>query len=107
MSDDIRVGLIGCGRHGLGVLAPALESTEHASLVACADEDELAPTSDAAAAFKSAIDIDSQRLPSKCEAFNIFADIPHQRFSNEKAKRVLGWQPEHQLEQFWRKSPSD
>lgn len=60
--------------------------------------------SDAAAAFKSAIAIDFQRLPSRCEVFNISADIPHQKFSNEKAKRILDWRPEHLLEQFWRRS---
>ncbi len=59
--------------------------------------------SDAAAAFKSAMNIELERLPSRCEAFNIFADIPHGRFSNEKAKRILGWRPEHRLEQFWKR----
>ncbi len=60
--------------------------------------------SDAAAAFKSAIAIDYDQLPSRSEVFNIFADIPHQRFSNEKAKRILGWRPQHRLEQFWKES---
>ena len=36
----MRIGLIGCGGHGLGVLAPALEATEGAELTACADVDE-------------------------------------------------------------------
>ena len=48
---------------------------------------------DAAAAFVPGLTIELETLPSRCEAFNIFADRPHQKFSNEKAKRVLGWQP--------------
>ncbi len=59
---------------------------------------------DAAEAFRPALSIDLERLPSRCEIFNIFADIPHERFSKEKAKRILGWQPTNQLEQFWRKA---
>ena len=59
---------------------------------------------DAGEAFRHALRIDLERLPSRCEIFNIFADLPHDRFSNEKAKRILGWQPTNQLEQFWRKS---
>ena len=59
---------------------------------------------DAAEAFRPALEIDLAKLPSRCEVFNIFADIPHQKFSNEKARRILGWQPTNQLEQFWRKA---
>ena len=61
---------------------------------------------DSAQAFRPALTIDLERLPSRCEIFNIFADIPHHKFSNEKAKRILGWQPTNQLDQFWRKSAS-
>jgi nucleoside-diphosphate-sugar epimerase len=60
---------------------------------------------DAGEAFKHALEVDLASLPSHCEAFNIFADLPHNKFSNEKAKRLLGWQPEHRLEQFWHKAP--
>ena len=59
--------------------------------------------SDAAEAFACALDVELDRLDSRCETFFVFADLPHRKFSNEKAKRVLGWQPSHQLEQFWRK----
>ena len=59
--------------------------------------------SDAAEAFRLALSIELNRLPSRCEAFYIFADIPHQKFANEKAKRVLGWQPTNNLQQFWNK----
>ena len=58
---------------------------------------------DAAEAFRAALNVDSSRLASRCETFLVFADIPHQKFSNEKVKRVLGWRPTNQLEQFWKK----
>ena len=59
---------------------------------------------DAAEAFRRSLEIDLEKLPSRCEVFYILADLPHQKFTNEKAKRILGWQPKDQLEQFWRKS---
>ena len=60
--------------------------------------------SDAAAAFPLALDIPLEKLPSRCEVFNVFADLPHGKFSNEKAKRILGWKPTHLFEQYWRKA---
>ena len=60
---------------------------------------------DAGNAFSAALATDPATLPSKCEVFLILADLPHGKFSNEKAKRMLGWQPAHNLEQFWKKSP--
>ena len=56
---------------------------------------------DAAQAFRPALTIDEGSLPSRCEVFYIFTDIPHGRFSNEKAKRILGWQPTNRLEKFY------
>ena len=58
---------------------------------------------DAAQAFRPALTVDLDSLPSRCEVFYIFADLPHGKFSNEKAKRVLGWQPTNSLEQFWKR----
>ena len=58
---------------------------------------------DAARAFDHALSIDLASLDSRCEVFFVFADIPHDKFSNEKAKRVLGWQPKDRLSQFWKK----
>ena len=59
---------------------------------------------DAGAAFRHALSVDLDRLDSRCEQFYVFADIPHGRFSNEKTKRVLGWQPRDSLESHWRKN---
>lgn len=58
---------------------------------------------DAAQAFRPALTVDLDSLPSRCEVFYIFADLPHGMFSNEKAKRVLGWRPTNSLEQFWKR----
>ena len=56
---------------------------------------------DAAEAFPLALTVDESALPSRCEVFYIFTDMPHGRFSNEKAKRILGWQPTNRLEKFY------
>ena len=37
------------------------------------------------------LEINLEDLPSRCEIFNIFADLPHQQFSNVKTKRILGF----------------
>ena len=58
---------------------------------------------DSAEAFRPALNIDLSSLPSKCESFFIFADMPHQKFTNEKAKRILGWQPTNNLTNRWTK----
>ena len=60
--------------------------------------------SDAAVAFSRALDINLRELPSRCEVFFVFPDLPHQKFTNEKVKRILGWEPQDRLEQFWQKA---
>ncbi len=54
-------------------------------------------------AFRPALTMDESRLPSRCEVFNVFADLPHRKFSNEKVKRVLGWRPTHNFEHIWKR----
>jgi len=58
---------------------------------------------DAAAAFLPGLEIPLENLASKCEVFNVFANRPHGKFSNEKAKRVLGWEPKDDLLQTYTK----
>jgi len=58
---------------------------------------------DAGAAFLPGLEIPLEDLPSRCEVFNIFTDLPHGRFSNEKAKRLLGWQPQDMLTHMYKK----
>jgi len=59
---------------------------------------------DAGAAFLPGLEIPLETLPSKCEVFNLFADLPHRRFSNEKTRRILGWKPQDLLESSYHKA---
>ena len=55
----------------------------------------------AAEAFSLGLEIDLVALPSRCELFYVFADMPHGKFSNEKAKRILGFQPRRDVDRLW------
>ena len=59
---------------------------------------------DAARVFAPALDIPLGNLPTRSEIFNILCDLPHGQFTNEKAKRILGWIPTDNLQTQWRKS---
>ena len=52
---------------------------------------------DAAAAFLPGLEIELGSLPSRCEVLNVFGDRPHGKFSNGKAKCILGWKPKDDL----------
>ena len=58
---------------------------------------------DAAEVFQLGLEVDLAKLPSRCEVFNIFTDLPHQQFSNEKTKRILGFSPRDNFEKRWHK----
>lgn len=55
----------------------------------------------AAEIFPLGLEIDLNELPSACEVFSIFTDMPHGRFSNEKAKRILGFKPRDDISSLW------
>lgn len=57
---------------------------------------------DCAEAFRLALQIDPARLPSKCEVFFIFGDVPQGKFLNDKAKRILGFAPKDDVSLLWR-----
>jgi nucleoside-diphosphate-sugar epimerase len=59
--------------------------------------------SDAAQAFRLGLAVDLARLPSKCEVFFIFGDVPQARFLNDKAKRILGFSPKDDVSLLWRR----
>ena len=44
-------------------------------------------------------------LPWLFEPFFVVGDMPHGRFSNEKTKRLLGWEPRDRLERHWLREP--
>lgn len=58
---------------------------------------------DAGHAMRRALEVPT--LPSPFELFHILADLPHGKYSNEKAKRLLGWQPRDRLERLWIRNP--
>ena len=58
---------------------------------------------DAAEAFRLSLEIELQQLPSRCEVFFILGDIPQGKFSNEKAKRILGFAPQDDVAVLWRR----
>lgn len=58
---------------------------------------------DSGEVFRPALEVEDSKLPSRCETFNVLADTPYGQFSNEKTKRILGWQAKNNLEHRWRK----
>jgi len=55
----------------------------------------------AATIFPLGLEIALDALPSRCEIFNLFTDMPHEQFSNEKAKRILGFEPRDDISSLW------
>lgn len=53
--------------------------------------------------FPLGLEIPFEKLPSRFETFFVFTDMPHARFSNEKVKRILGWQPRDDVSAIWRR----
>jgi nucleoside-diphosphate-sugar epimerase len=58
---------------------------------------------DCGTAIRAAVEVPEERLASRCETFFILSDIPHRKFTNEKTKRVLGWEPRYHVEADWNK----
>jgi nucleoside-diphosphate-sugar epimerase len=56
---------------------------------------------DAARAVRRALHAPS--LPHGYEPFHVVADLPHGKYRNDKAKRLLDWQPRDRLERYWRR----
>jgi nucleoside-diphosphate-sugar epimerase len=54
---------------------------------------------DAGHAMRRALEVAA--LPSPYEVLHILADLPHGKYSNAKAKRLLGWQPRDTLAHLW------
>lgn len=53
--------------------------------------------------FPLGLEIPFEKLPSRFETFYIFTDMPHGRFSNEKAKRILGFVPRDDISAIWQR----
>jgi hypothetical protein len=58
---------------------------------------------DAAEAFRLALAIELENLPSRCEVFFIHGELPQEKFVIDKAKRILGFTPKDDVATFWRR----
>lgn len=58
---------------------------------------------DAGEVFRLGLAIDLAKLPSRCEVFFVFADMPHGKYTNDKVKQVLGLRFRDDLSPLWRK----
>ena len=59
---------------------------------------------DSAEVFRLGLEIDLTKLPSRCEIFFILGDNPQGKFTNAKAKRILGFSPRDDMNVLWRKT---
>jgi hypothetical protein len=59
---------------------------------------------DAAEAFRLGLEIDLPKLPTHFEVFFILGDVPQGQFRNDKAKRILGFQPRDDVSLLWRRA---
>lgn len=59
---------------------------------------------DCAEAFRLALEIERDRLPSRCEVFFIHGKVPQGKFLVEKAERILGFKPEDDVSVLWRRA---
>lgn len=55
----------------------------------------------AAQIFPLGLQINLESLPSRCEVFNVFTDMPHGQFRNDKAKQILGFEPQDDIRSLW------
>jgi nucleoside-diphosphate-sugar epimerase len=78
-----------------GLLQPAVPISEPLEPLAIS-------WADAAQAIRAAL---VARLPSPYEVFTLNADLPHGRYSNRKAKMLLGWHPHDDLRLHWMVNP--
>ncbi len=56
---------------------------------------------DAGVAMRQALHVET--MPRPFEVLHINADLPHGQYPNEKAKRLLGWQPEDGLAELYQR----
>ena len=58
---------------------------------------------DGGRAVRGALEADLTAMPSRNEIFFILDDLPHGQYSNAKARRLLGFDPQDSLEKYWRR----
>jgi nucleoside-diphosphate-sugar epimerase len=57
---------------------------------------------DAGRAVRAALDV--VELPSCFEPIRVLGDLPHGKYANTKARRLLGWVPQQSLTHLWRET---
>ncbi len=62
---------------------------------------------DAARVIRCALEADLTRLPTRHETFFVTADLPHGKYSSDKARRMLDWRAQDSMERFYRRSLQD
>ena len=45
--------------------------------------------------------VEAPALPRRLEVLHILADLPHGKYANAKARRLLGWQPRDTLARLY------
>lgn len=69
--------------------------------------DDMVPYStawpDCGEAIRCAVEVPLSRLPSRCETFFTFPDLPHRKFRNDKIRDILGFRPRYHVEGLWNK----
>ena len=50
------------------------------------------------------VTVDLERMPSRHESFFVVGNTPDQTYSNNKAKRLLGWHPQDDISGYWTRS---
>ena len=89
--------------HDLQVICFLYHSFRHSPDEEAEPGDEVNPYiiswEDAGEAFRVALE--APPLPRNFEAFTIVADLPHRKYSNIKAKTLLGFQPKEDFQKLW------
>ena len=62
---------------------------------------------DGGRAVRCALEADLAAMPTRNEIFFILDDLPHGQYSNAKARRLLGFEPQDRLERYWRRPAAD
>ena len=79
-----------------GDLEPAPEAWEigHGSCIV--------PIRDAAQAINLTLEMDLSKFVSRNDVYFIASDLPHAKYSNARARRLLGFDPKDEFERYWR-----
>ena len=59
---------------------------------------------DAGEVFRLGLEVELEKLPSKCEVFFIMGNNPQGKFLNEKTRRILGFEPQRDVTFLWHKT---